>query len=118
MKKIKFIHFRIAIYFITIILVALLALGNIKTSCYFYDKFGLLCPACGLSRATISIVTFDIKSALMHNTYYACILVPLILILSLNDIYIFIKRYVFKKNAISFVEIILGEKNFEYNKYD
>ena len=56
-KKIDlFALIRAIIYVISIILVVLVQIGIIKTSCFWYDNYGILCPSCGLTRATKSII--------------------------------------------------------------
>ena len=109
----KFMLIRMIIYIVSISLVALVVLGKMTTSCYFLDNYGLLCPACGLTRATIAIVSFDIQNAMKYNLFYTVVLMPLLTILILNDIYVFIKRFILGKKDISFIEIIFGEKNIE-----
>ena len=107
----NFMKIRMIIYIISIILVALVMLGTIQTSCYFKDNFNIYCPACGLTRATISIVRFDFRDALSYNLYYTTVLIPLLLILVINDIWVFVKRFILKRKSISFIEIIFGERS-------
>ncbi len=109
MFKIKFIHIRMIIYIISVVLVVIIVKQKLQIPCYFLENYGIICPACGLTRATISIVNLDFESAVKYNKYYTLILVPLLIILVLNDIYIFIKRELLKKRGISFIEIIFGD---------
>lgn len=113
MKKIKFEHVRLVIYIVSTILSILVFIGKIELPCYWKENFGFLCPACGLTRATISFMRLDFIQAFEYNAYYTCILLPLVLILVINDIYTIFKRYITKKKDISFVEIMLGVKKFE-----
>lgn len=113
MNKIKFEHVRIIIYIISIILVILVVSGKIKTSCFWYDNYKILCPSCGLTRATNNILKFNFSDAFKNNAFYTAILFPFLIILLLNDIYVLLKRYIFNKADISYVEILLG-----YSKYE
>lgn len=113
MNKKRFMIIRMCIYTISIVLTILVAVGKIKTSCFFQDNFGLTCPACGLTRATISLLNLDFKGAVSYNTYYVLVLMPLVIGLVANDVYVFIKRFIMKKKSISFIEIIFGERSME-----
>lgn len=113
MKKIKFEHIRLIIYIVSVFLSILVALEKIKIDCYWKENLGILCPACGLTRATLNFMKLNFKEALNFNAYYTCILLPLIIILVTNDIYTIFKRYITKKKNISFVEIMLGVNSYE-----
>lgn len=113
MKKIKFEHIRLIIYIISIFLSILVMLEKIKLDCYWKEKFEILCPACGLTRATLNFMKLNFKEALHFNAFYTCILLPLVLFLVINDVYIIFKRYITKKKDISFIEIMLGVNKFE-----
>lgn len=109
LKKIKFEYVRITLYILSIIAIIFLVNGAINTSCHWYEKYGFLCPTCGLTRATKYIFMLDFKSALRYNFFYSCILFPFVTILVFNDIYVLIRRYFFHKKELSFIEILLGE---------
>lgn len=117
-KKDKFAFVRIIIYIISVILVILVRIGILKTSCYWYDNYGITCPSCGLTRATNNILNLKFKEAFGYNAIYTCSLFPLLIILIINDLYILTKRYILKKADISYIEIILGYKVDEYDKND
>lgn len=104
-KKIDlFALIRAIIYVISIILVVLVQIGIIKTSCFWYDNYGILCPSCGLTRATKSIIQLKFSEAFQYNAVYTCAL----FILLINDFYTLFQRYVLKRHNISYIEIILG----------
>ena len=109
-KNIKFYHIRIIIYCISILIVAFVFTGKIATSCYFYDNFHILCPACGLTRATISFCRLNFCNAYNYNGFYTCVILPLALLLIINDIYIIMRRIILHKKGISFIDIIFGKK--------
>lgn len=109
MRKIKFKHIRILIYTISLVLTLLTIIGKVNLPCYFKDKYGIVCPACGLTRATMSILQLNFQNAIQYNAFYTIVLFPFVLILVLNDIYIIVKRKITKKKEISFVEILMGD---------
>ncbi len=113
MKKIKFEHIRITIYIISLILTLLVFLGKINITCYYKENFGILCPACGLTRATANILKLRFREAYELNAFYTCVLIPFVSLLVINDIYIIFKRYITGAEDVSLVEIMLGEKKFE-----
>lgn len=112
-KKVKFEDVRLCLYIISIIIITTIYIFNIPTSCYLRDNFGILCPACGLTRATISILNFKFVDAFYYNEYYTIILVPMVIIFFINDIYCIFKRKILKKKTLSLVEIVFGEGKYE-----
>ncbi len=95
---------RIFFYIILTISLILLKFTNIfNFNCYINDTFHILCPACGMTRATLSILNLDFTHAIFHNAYYTLVLFPIFLILLVDDIVclIFNKR--------SFIDIIFGD---------
>lgn len=113
MRKVKFEYVRIIIYVVSICFAILAAIDKINLSCYWQEKYGILCPACGLTRATISILQFKFREAFELNAFYTSVLIPFVLILVVNDLYVIIKRHITKKKDISLVEIMLGEGKIE-----
>ena len=110
-KRIKFEDVRLILYVCSIIITVPIVIGKIQLPCFFYENFGLLCPACGLTRATISILHLNIIEAIKYNAYYTLVLIPFILFLVINDIYVVIQRKLNSKKVLpSFVEMILGVK--------
>ena len=111
-KKLKFQDVRLVIYIVSIIIVLFVFIGKISPKCFFYENYGFLCPACGLTRATISILQLKILNAIKYNAFYTLVLMPLLAILLIDDIYTIVKRMISKnEKSFSFVEIILGEKS-------
>lgn len=117
-KKIKiFSYIRLAIYTAAIIAAVMLINGKITTSCYWNDNFHILCPTCGMTRATINILSFNFSEAIKYHAVYTCILFPLTFILVIDDIFIFFKRTITKKSELSIIEKICGingSKNARY----
>lgn len=114
LNKMKFEDVRLSLYVIAIILLALVFIGKINISCYYKNNFGFICPACGLTRATISLIKFEFIEAYNYNPFYVGVLVPLIVILCVNDIFTVIKRKIKKNIEYSIVELILGEAKNEH----
>ncbi len=117
-KKIKlFSYIRLAIYTAAIVAAVMLINGKITTSCYWNEKFGILCPTCGMTRATINILRFNLREAINYHVVYTCIIFPLLCILAINDIYIVIKRSIKKNFEISVIEKICGINNSKNGRY-
>lgn len=94
---------RIILYIILAILLILLKFTNIfMFNCYINDTFHVLCPTCGITRATIAILNFDFLYAISHNAYYTLVLFPIFFILFIDDIVCLLL------NKRSFVDIIFG----------
>lgn len=103
MRNLKYI--RIIIYIVILVLLCILKFMDTSTfgECYINEIFGLLCPSCGITRATESLLNFDFPLALSFNAYYTLVLLPMFLIFLIDDIVCMI----IKKR--SFVDIIFGE---------
>lgn len=114
-KKMKFEYVRLFLYMVMIIIVACVVSGSITTSCYFKDNYNILCPACGLTRATINILKLNFIDAYKYNAFYTVVLAPFSLVIIFNDVYVIIKRLITRKKEFSIVEIVLGEAKNEYN---
>ena len=108
MKKIKFDLVRLVIYIISIILVIYIVTKNIAIPCYWNENYGLICPSCGLTRATKNILQFNFYEAIKNNMFYTCIIIPFLFFLLINDWYIIFKRYILKKQDFSYIEMIMG----------
>ncbi len=117
-KKIKvFSYIRLAIYTAAIIAAVMLIKGKITTHCYWNDTFHILCPTCGITRATINILRFNFVEAIRYHAVYTCILFPLTLVLVVNDIFIIFKRAVTKNQKLSIIEKICGINNSKNRGY-
>lgn len=64
-----------------------------KSICLFINIFGLPCPACGMTRAYISLVHLDIKKAFYYHPLFWS--VPLILLEYKNKKLIYILGIIF-----------------------
>lgn len=113
MKKIKFMHIRLFVYLVAIIIIIFVYCGKINLKCYFNQMYGLLCPACGLTRATINIVNLNFKEAAKNNQFFTYVLAPFVFIIIVDDIYVILKRLILKKKSVSLVEILIGESKIE-----
>ena len=117
-KKIRtFSYIRLAIYTAAIIAAVMLINGKITTSCYWNNNFHILCPTCGITRATINILRFNFSAAIRYHAVYTCILFPLTFILVINDIFILFKRTITKKQKLSIIEKICGINGSKNRKY-
>ena len=101
-KILKYI--RIIVYVLLIISLILLKYTDlIQSECHIRKNIGILCPSCGITRAIKGIINFDFNSAISNNAYATLVLLPIFVILFIDDIICMILK---KK---SLVEIILGE---------
>ena len=108
-KKIKvFSYIRLAIYTAAIIAAVMLIQGKITTHCYWNDHFHILCPTCGITRATINILMLNFSEAIRYHAVYTCMLFPLTIILVINDMYTIFKRGITKNQKLSIIEKICG----------
>ncbi len=91
--KFTFKKFRILLYIILGILLCIFKFTNfLIDSCYIYQNFHILCPTCGITRATIAILNLDFVNAIHYNAYFTLVLFPIFLVLTLEDIYCFIRK--------------------------
>lgn len=60
------------------VFIAILGLGSIF-GCPIYQIFGVPCPCCGLTRAWLSFLSGDIKSAFSYHPFFIFITAILIL---------------------------------------
>ena len=107
---------RLTIYIISIIIAIVVLITGYEGSCYWRENYRILCPTCGFTRATTSFMRLDFKNAIEYNAFYTCILLPLVLYLVINDVFVIIKRKITKRDEISYVEIILGGASNEHCK--
>lgn len=96
-------YVRIIVYILLGLGMLILKYTNIVIgTCHINENFGILCPSCGITRATIAILNFNFKLAIERNSYFTLVLFPIFIILFVDDIVCI----VIKKK--SFVEVILG----------
>ena len=97
-KKDISINYKGIIFIIVYFTIIQLLFGYI---CPFRLLTGIPCPACGLTRAGLSLLCFDIDKALFYN--------PMIIPIALLITYWFIYRYILNKKApyITCITILL-----------
>ena len=100
---------RIILYIIIIVALIILRYTNILNfGCYVYNTTGIQCPTCGFTRALLSILDFDILSAIEYNAFFTLVFFPVFLFLSVQDIIYIVLNLIKNKNYVSYVEIIFG----------
>ena len=58
------------------------------------EKYGIFCPSCGATRATLSILRGNILKAIDYNLVYTIAIFPIIFICIIEDILmIFLRRF-------------------------
>ncbi len=88
MKKLRFI----VIALDALALLAVFLLDNIAKymidyfpECFYYSRFGILCPTCGATRCVFNFFSFDFARAFAYNQYIFCLIVyALLLFVFLN----------------------------------
>lgn len=89
--------FRLFLYIIIYFILISLPLKVIESRslCLFFNLFSLNCLGCGLTRAFFNMFHLNIFKAITYNPLIL-IFFPLILIISLNDFYVILKRLILK----------------------
>lgn len=69
-----------------------------KSICPIANKFNLLCPSCGVTRAFSSIMHFKFKNAYLFNPVFTVAVAPICIFLFLDDsirtiVQLFTKKY-------------------------
>lgn len=108
MKNNIWTYIRLILYLCIIIAVVFCTTNNIYIACHFVESFGITCPACGATRATISILKGDILAAIEYNAFYSLVVFPFFIIFMLEDVYVVLKRSVLKTLEISLIETLFG----------
>lgn len=75
-----------------------------NSTCLFYQRFHLLCPTCGVTRAFRLILNLKFKQAYYYNALFTCCFAPICLFVIFQDIYIIIYRTIKKNNKYSLLE--------------
>lgn len=57
----------LALLFVVYFSLSYLVLRLLDTTCIFIYLFDIPCPGCGMTRALLSLLKFDIKSAFLYN---------------------------------------------------
>ena len=105
-----FICIRIVVYILIIYVTWNLITNNQRLSCDWNDKYGILCPSCGATRATLSIIRGDVLKAIDYNLVYTVAVFPLIVILIIEDILMILLRRFKSTKKRSLVETLFDIK--------
>ena len=105
-KKTAFI--RIVCYILIVALFALLpvSLAESGSLCALYRATGVLCPACGTTRAMTNLCHLDLARAFQFNPMLVCFLAPLFFFGAIQDTVTIIRRMRKKETKPSFVEFL------------
>lgn len=76
--------------------------------CVFYRTFGILCPACGTTRAMTNLCHLNLARAFLFNPVLVCFLAPLFFFGAVQDAATVVRRRLGKPVKASFVEFYLG----------
>lgn len=96
---------RLAAYLLIIIYVFVLSgAADVGGACLLRRFTGLLCPTCGATRACVAFLHLNFREAFAYHPVFTLSLYPVSLILAAEDIFVIIKRELFKKESSSLVE--------------
>ena len=73
--------------------------------CVFYNLFGIICPACGATRAWIAFFRSDIRKALYFNAFF--LIIPIYIFLFIHRDTVILKKVRFLIDAFLFVVTLL-----------
>ncbi|MBR2611820.1 MAG: DUF2752 domain-containing protein [Clostridia bacterium] len=90
---------------ITLLAVAVLVvvMNIIDVACVFKEIFGIFCPGCGMTRAYISLLYLDFRSAFLYHPMFWSI--PLLILFYLFDGKLFRQKWL---NTTLLVGILAG----------
>lgn len=101
-----FICIRIVVYILIIYVTRNLINNNTRFVCFWNEKYGILCPSCGATRATLSILKGDILKAFNYNLVYTVSILPLAFGFLLEDILMILLRIFKLTKARSLLETL------------
>lgn len=101
---------RVIVYISIIFVVAFYVREGLYIKCHFVELFGVPCPTCGATRATISMVNGDIINAIIYNAFYSLVILPSFIFFMVEDIFVIVKRSILNTPSISLIEVLLGGK--------
>lgn len=87
-----FITIRIVVYILIIYVACNLISNNTRFLCVWNEVYGIICPSCGATRATLSILRGNILKAISYNLVYTIAIFPIIFILILEDVLMILLR--------------------------
>jgi len=108
MKNKIWTYVRLIVYFLIILVLIFCMVNKIYLKCNYVETFGITCPACGATRATLSIFKGKFLTAIEYNPFYTLVVFPFFVIFMVEDLYIIIKRNVLKTSETSLVEVLFG----------
>lgn len=100
---------RIVLCIVLCVMFALMSIGSIGKVdlCLYHSMTGRLCPGCGGTRAMISIMHLDFKSAFNYNPVLTLFFFPAFFLLVIDDAACLINRLCRGSEKESFVEYII-----------
>ncbi len=79
MKKQNILNFKsVMIIFIVIGILSLVSYYLGFSICVFYNVTGVYCPSCGMTRAFVSLMHLDFKSAFMYNPMFIVVFLAIL----------------------------------------
>lgn len=99
---------RIVFYLSLFIYFSIVSFEKISSSslCLMYEKTGIICSTCGVTRAFTLIMHGNFIDAFKYNQVFVLAIFPIFSFLFIEDTYTYIKRLIIKKYKPSLLEYI------------
>ena len=75
--------------------------------CFYYNKYNIICPTCGVTRAFSSLMHLNFSDAFMYNPVFTVAFGPICIFLFLEDLINIIINIFHKNKRLSIMEYIL-----------
>lgn len=107
---------RIISYLLIIYTTYSLIKENTRFICTWNEKYGILCPSCGATRATLSVLKGNIVQAIEYNMVYTVAILPAILLFIVDDIlYIILRIFKISKKKSLFETLLEVDSGDNYD---
>lgn len=76
-------------------------------NCIFREKYNIICPTCGITRAFSLIMHFDYKQAFKYNPVFTVAIGPIFIFIFLQDFFNIVFTYFSKRERYSLIEYFI-----------
>ena len=100
---------RIIFYITLFVFFSIISFESISNSslCLMYEKTGIICSTCGVTRAFTLIMHGNFIDAFKYNQVFVLAIFPIFTFLFIEDTYTYIKRIITKNYRPSLLEYIV-----------
>lgn len=85
------------------------AVFTAESLCFTFQKFHVICPSCGITRAFTSFIHFEWLTAIAYNQVFTLAILPITLFLFGQDTYTILVRTHRKQSRLSIIEFLFME---------